>query len=454
MPLVRDKPETRYAWVGDHVAIAYQVVGNGPVDIVYLQGYASNVDVNWEWPPIARFLQGLARMARLIVMDLRGQGLSERFAPPEVPPLETLMDDINAVLDAAASDRAVVFATDECGFVAVPFAATYPDRCIGLILWAAAPSWWRDEEITWGWEEEQWDQEIRRALADWGGVERARSSLPEASPSLAADPGAAEFWARFERAAGTPAAAAAAIGKWSRTDVRSILPAVHVPTLVMHADQDPVEPVESAKYLASHIARAHLELIASNDHLVYAAHQKSVLTSIKRFLSGIRETESILDRFLSTVLFTDIVQSTERVTSLGDAGWRRLLEAHHSGVRAHLARFRGREIDTVGDGFFAAFDGPARAIRCAQAIIDDVESLGIRVRAGVHTGECETIDGKVGGFAVNVGARVSAMAGPSEVWATQTVRDLVAGSGLTFEDRGEHDLKGVPDRWRLYSVTG
>lgn len=279
MPLVRDKPETRYAWVGDHVAIAYQVVGNGPVDIVYLQGYASNVDVNWEWPPIARFLQGLARMARLIVMDLRGQGLSERFAPPEVPPLETLMDDINAVLDAAASDRAVVFATDECGFVAVPFAATYPDRCIGLILWAAAPSWWRDEEITWGWEEEQWDQEIRRALADWGGVERARSSLPEASPSLAADPGAAEFWARFERAAGTPAAAAAAIGKWSRTDVRSILPAVHVPTLVMHADQDPVEPVESAKYLASHIARADLELIASNDHLVYAAHQKSVLTS-------------------------------------------------------------------------------------------------------------------------------------------------------------------------------
>jgi pimeloyl-ACP methyl ester carboxylesterase len=421
-----EKPETRYAWVSEHVAIAYQVVGNGPVDLVYLQGYASHVDMNWEWPPIARFLEALAGMSRLIVMDLRGQGLSERFAPPEVPPLETLMDDVNAVMNAARSERAVVFATDECGFVAMPFAATYPERCIGLVLWAAAPAWRRDDELPWEWEEEQWRREAEDIRSGWGTTERAKQGLEETSPSLATDPSAAEFWARFERAAGTPAGSAAAVIKWSRTDIRSVLPAVHVPTLLMHARDDPVEPAESSRYLAAHIAGARLEIVPSKDHLVYASHQKVVIASVTRFLSGVTQTESVLDRFLSTVLFTDIVRSTDRAAALGDAGWRRLVEAHHSGVRAHLARFRGTEIDTVGDGFFAAFDGPGRAIRCAQAIVEDVGSLGVQVRAGVHTGECETIDGKVGGLAVNVGARVSAMAGPSEVWATQTVKDLVA----------------------------
>jgi pimeloyl-ACP methyl ester carboxylesterase len=452
--VMHERPETRYAWVNEHVAIAYQVVGDGPVDLVYLQGYASHVDMNWEWPPIARFLEALAGMSRLIVMDLRGQGLSERFAPPEVPPLETLMDDVNAVLDAAGSERAVVFATDECGFVAMPFAATYPGRCIGLVLWSAAPAWVRDDELAWEWDEERWAKAVDDVRSGWGATERAKHDFEEVSPSLSADPGAAEFWARFERAAGTPAASAAAVIKWSRTDIRSVLPAVHVPTLVMHARDDPVESVESARYLAAHIRGARLEIVPSKDHVVYASHQKAVLASVARFLSGVRQTESVLDRFLSTVVFTDIVESTERLNELGDAKWRDLVERHHAGVRAHLARFRGTEIDTVGDGFFAAFDGPGRAIRCAQAIVEDVGSLGIQVRAGVHTGECESIDGKVGGLAVNVGARVSAMAGPSEVWATQTVKDLVAGAGLTFEDRGEHELKGVRDRWRLYAVTG
>jgi class 3 adenylate cyclase len=287
------------------------------------------------------------------------------------------------------------------------------------------------------------------------GNDETRQARTGGDKSVAAtDPGAAAFWARFERAAGTPAGSAAAVIKWSRTDIRSVLPAVHVPTLLMHARDDPVEPAESARYLAAHIGGARLEIVPSKDHLVYASHQKAVLASVARFLSGVNQTESVLDRFLSTVLFTDIVRSTEHAAALGDAGWRRLVEAHHSGVRAHLARFRGTEVDTVGDGFFAAFDGPGRAIRCAQAIVEDVGSIGIQVRAGVHTGECESIDGKVGGLAVNVGARVSAMAGLSEVWATQTVKDLVAGAGLTFEDRGEHELKGVPDRWRLYAVTG
>jgi class 3 adenylate cyclase/pimeloyl-ACP methyl ester carboxylesterase len=451
---VRERPDTRYAWVTPNVAIAYQVVGRGPVDLLYLQGYASNVDVNWEWEPIATFLEGLAGMSRLIVMDLRGQGLSERFAPPQVPPLESLMDDVNAVMDAAGSQRTVVFATDECGSVAIPFAATYPDRCVGLILWSAAPAWTQDAELPWEWDEERWQREEAEIRTGWGTYERAKDGLENTSPSLSTDPGAAEFWARFERSAGTPAGSAAAINKWSRTDIRSVLPAVHVPTLVLHARDDTVEPVESARYLAAHIPGARLELFPSKDHLVYGSHQKAVLASVARFLSDVRQAETVFDRFLATVLFTDIVGSTERASALGDAGWRDVVEAHHSAVRAHLARFRGTEIDTAGDGFFASFDGPARAIRCAQAILRDVGTLGIDIRVGLHTGECEMIAGKVGGLAVNIGARIGSLATPSEVLVSQTVKDLVAGSGLTFEDRGEHELKGIPDRWRLHAVIG
>jgi class 3 adenylate cyclase len=451
---VQDEPETRYAWVTPDVAVAYQVVGSGPVDVVYLQGYASNIDVNWQSAPIARFLEGIGGISRLIVMDLRGQGLSERFAPPDVPPLETLMDDVNSVLDAAGSDRVVVFATDECGFVAIPFAATYPDRCIGLVLWAAAPAWSRSEEISWGWSEEDWRKEAKETLSGWGTVERARASLPWASPGLSSDPGAAEFWARFERATGTPASAVASMLKWSHTDVRAVLPAVHVPTLILHALGDPIEPVESARYLAAHIPGARLEVLPGNDHLVYGSNQRAVIAAVRRFLSAIRETETIFERVLATVLFTDMVDSTERASALGDAGWRSLVERHHAAVRAHLARFRGTEIDTAGDGFFASFDGPARAIRCAQAIVEGARSVRVELRAGLHTGECQTIDGKIGGLAVNIGARIGALAGPSEVLVSQTVKDLVVGSGLVFEEHGEHELKGVPDRWRLYAVTG
>jgi class 3 adenylate cyclase len=451
---VQDKPETRYAWVTPDVAVAYQVVGHGPVDLVYLQGYASNVDVNWEWAPIARFLKELAGISRLIVVDPRGQGLSERFAPPDVPPLETLMDDVNAVLDSAGSDRAVIFATEECGFVAIPFAATYPGRCIGLVLWAAAPAWGQSEEISWGWSEEEWRKEAEKTLIGWGTVERAKASLPGANPSLSSTPGAAEFAARFERSTGTPASVVASMLKWSTTDVRAVLPAVHVPTLILHALGDRVEPVESARYLAAHIPGARLELLPGDDHVVYGSDERAVIAAVGRFLSAVRETESVFERVLATVLFTDMVGSTERASTLGDAGWRDLVERHHAGVRAHLARFRGTEIDTAGDGFFASFDGPARAIRCAQAIVEDARSVGVELRAGLHTGECQTIDGKIGGLAVNIGARIGALAGPSEVLVSQTVKDLVAGSGLVFEEHGDHELKGVPDRWRLYVVTG
>jgi class 3 adenylate cyclase len=446
------RPETRYARVGQHISVAYQVVGDGPIDLIYLQGYASHVEINWEWEPLARFLDDLAGVGRLIVMDPRGSGASERFAPPNVPPLESLMDDLNAVMEAAQSARAVVFATEEYGYIAIPFAATYPDRCIGLVLWAAAPTWLRDEEITWEWDEEEWRRQSERARDLWGRAERVQEDMTNANPSLAGDPNAAEFWARLERATATPTANSAMMQRWSRTDVRGVLAAVHVPTLVLHASGDPIGSPESARYLASHIAGAKLEFVEGRDHFPFGSQRPAVIEAIRRFVAQVQRQEATLDRVLATVLFTDIVGSTERMAELGDTGWRDLVTGHHATVRAHLARFRGREIDTAGDGFFVSFDGPARAITCARAIVDDAASMGLELRAGLHTGECETIDGKVGGLTVVIGARVGSLAGPSEVLVSQTVKDLVAGSGLTFEDAGDHELKGVPDRWHLYRV--
>jgi class 3 adenylate cyclase len=446
------RPETRYARVGQHISVAYQVVGDGPVDLIYLQGYASHVDVNWEWEPLARFLNDLARVGRLIVMDPRGSGASERFAPPIVPPLESLMDDLNAVMEATQSARAVIFATEEYGFIAIPFAATYPDRCIGLVLWAASPTWLRDEEITWAWDEEEWRKQTERLLEGWGREERSQEEFPRANPSLAGDPNAAEIHARRERASTTPTSSAAMVQRWYRTDVRGVLPAVHVPTLVLHASGDQMESPENARYLASHIAGAKLELVEGRDHLPFLSQRPAVVEAVRRFVAQVQAEQATLERVLATVLFTDIVGSTERMAELGDTGWRALVTRHHATVRAHLARFRGQEIDTAGDGFFVSFDGPARAITCARAIVDDAASMGLELRAGLHTGECETIDGKVGGLAVVIGARVGSLAGPSQVLVSQTVKDLVAGSGLTFEDAGDHELKGVPERWHLYRV--
>jgi len=446
-------PETRYALVDPTVSVAYQVMGDGPIDLVYLQGFASNVDANWDVEPLARFLRALEGLARLIVMDLRGSGLSDRFAPPNVPPIEALMEDIRAVMDAAGSQRAVVFATEECGFVAVPFAATYPDRCVGLVLWAAAPTWLRDEEAPWAWDDETWRQATEEMLTGWGRVERVNHDVPLVTPSLSGVPGFTGSWARLERAACTPTAVVAIMERWARTDIRRVLPAVHVPTLILHALEDPVESAESARYLAAHIADARLELLPGSDHLPIGMHRPAIVAFLERFLSEVRDTESTLERVLATVLFTDVVGSTERMAALGDARWRDLVERHHASVRAHLARLQGREIDTAGDGFFASFDGPARAIRCARAIIDGAAAMDLEVRTGLHTGECEMIDGKVGGLAVVIGARIGALASPAEILVSQTVKDLVIGSGLVFEDAGDHELKGVPDRWRLYRVV-
>ncbi len=441
-----EQPETRYAWNGDD-SLAYQVVGDGPVDLVYLQGVLSNVVLNWEHAACARFLRQLSRFSRLIVTDRRGLGCSERFTPADIPPIETLVDDLRAVLDAAECERPALCATGDCGFIAMPFAATYPDRVAALILYDADPTWRKSDEIPWG----RTDEELEETS------ERICRGPPEEwwrrhNPSLTADERELAWCIKYSRVSVTPGGCLADGWRFGQTDVRGILATIQVPTLVLCRTEDPWD-VQAGGYLASRIRTARLVDVPGVDYFPWAAHPDAVVREVERFLASVRAEEADLDRVLATVLFTDIVGSTEKVAELGDAGWRDLVESHHSTVRALLARYRGREIDTAGDGFFASFDGPARAVRCAEAAAEAVRPLGIEVRAGLHTGEVEMIGGKVGGIAVSIGARIGAMASPSEVLVSQTVKDLVAGSGLEFEDRGEHVLTGVPGAWRVFAAT-
>lgn len=431
------------------MALAHQVVGDGPVDLVYLQGYCSHVDLNWESPHLARFLRGLSSQARLIVTDRRGWGCSDRFSPSDVPPLETLTDDLLAVMDAVGSERAVVFATWECGLVASLFAATYPERAWGLILCDAFPTYAATEETPWLPTATDWEKACDEVRADWGSTRY--QPLPEQREE--------DWLARYARSSVAPGALIAETRRFLDTDVRGVFPSIQVPTLVLGLQSGEVGwkllSPENGRYLAGRIPRATLVELTGADEPAWFhwyGRADAILDTVGRFLATIREEQAFFDRVLLTVLFTDIVGSTEKAAELGDRGWRNLVQHHHSTVRALLARYRGREIDTAGDGFFAGFDGPARAVRCAQAIVEAVRPLGLEVRAGLHTGEVETVDNKVGGIAVNIGARVGALAGASEVLVSQTVKDLVAGSGLAFEGRGEHELKGVPGEWRLYAV--
>jgi class 3 adenylate cyclase len=448
-----DRPETRFVWNGD-VALAYQVVGGGPIDIVYLQGWVSNVELNWDHPTMSRFLRGLGRGRRLIVTDPRGSGCSERSSPDEIWPLELMMDDLISVLDATGSSRTAILATNECAFVAGMFAATYPERTLGLILFQAAANYLWSEETPWEWTEERFQQQEEEHLRAWGTREMARSEISEGVPSMADDSTYAEWWFRYNLLSEGKGHAVQSARKYMHTDIRPILPSIHVPTLVMaRRASDDSGWFDSARYLADHIPGARLTEIPGRDDHLWIGEQASLMRTIDSFLDAVRDEETEFQRVLKTVMFTDIVSSTHHAAELGDRSWRDLLERHHAHVRALFDRYRGVEVDTAGDGFFAAFDGPARAIRCARAIVDDVRPLGLEVRAGLHTGECESIDGKVGGIAVNIGARVGGLAGASEVLVSQTVKDLVVGSGLTFEDAGEHELKGVPERWHLYRVT-
>lgn len=438
--------EALYAWNGD-ASVAYQVVGDGAVDLVYLQGEVSNVIVNWEHPACARFLRDLSRFSRLIVTDRRGLGCSERFTPVDIPPIETLVDDLRAVLDAAGCERAAIFAVGDCGFIAMPFAAAHPDRVAALILHEADATWRKSDEISWGLTDEELEAGAKRVcLGPWDYWWRVHN------PSLAADPSTLSWCAKYTALSITPAGCLADSWRFGQTDVRGVLPSIQVPTLILLQRTERPAEAQASAYLASRIRTARLVELPGADHFPWSANPDAVVREVERFLTAVRAEEADLDRLLATVLFTDIVRSTDKAAELGDSGWRRLVEQHHATVRALLARYRGREIDTAGDGFFAAFDGPARAVRCAQAAVEAVQPLGIEIRAGLHTGEMQTLGDKVGGIAVSIGARIAAIAEPSEVLVSQTVKDLVAGSGLAFEDRGEQLLRGVPGTWRVFAA--
>jgi len=438
------RPETRYARSGD-VNIAYQVVGEGPRDLVVVPGWVSNIDLFWDEPHVARFFERLASFSRLILFDKRGTGLSDRVT--DMPTLETRMDDVRAVMDAASSDRAALFGYSEGGPLCALFAATYPSRTTALIMGGSyARRMWAPDYV-WGTPRDTWETFLDNVVRTWGGT----AGLDERAPSLAQDPQFRDWWARFVRQSASPSAGRTIWSLIADIDIRHVLPAIRVPTLILHNSGDRTVPVESGRYMAERIPAAKYVELPGVDHVPYAGNPDAILDEIEEFLTGVRHGPEP-DRILATVLFTDIVDSTRRAAELGDRRWRDLLDAHHSVVRERLVRFRGREIDTAGDGFLATFDGPARGVRAACAIADDVRRLGLEVRAGLHTGEMDVSGTKLTGIAVHIGARIAALASGGEVLVSNTVRDLVAGSGLRFEDRGLHTLKGLPGTFHLFAV--
>jgi class 3 adenylate cyclase len=435
-------PETRYARSGD-VHIAYQVVGENALDLVYVPTWISQVEHYWEEPTIARYFNHLASFSRLIMFDRRGTGLSD---PVRAPTLEEQMDDVVAVMDAAGSERAAVFAQFEGGAMAALFAATHPERTSALVLYEAMPrmSWAPDYEWALRRDERQ------AALSNpWGDGSRILALAPRSS----SNPRLRQWFARLERLAASPGTAAALLMMNAEVDVRAVLPTIQVPTLVLHRAGDKFVDIRHSHYLAEHIPGAVYVELPGDEALSFGSDSEPLLDEIEEFLTGARPTARS-ERILATVMFSDIVDSTKRAVEIGDRRWRDLLETLESTVMRELVRFRGRAVKTMGDGFLATFDGPARGIRCATAIRDAARAqFGLEVRSGLHTGEIEVIGDDVGGIAVHIGARVGAIAGAGEVFVSGTVKDLVVGSGIPFEDRGEHELKGVPGAWRLWAVA-
>jgi class 3 adenylate cyclase len=442
--------ETRYAKTVDGVHIAYQVRGDGPIDIVFIHGYAACFEVELEDEATARLADRLASFSRLIFFDKRGTGLSDR---QQTPDLDMRADDLRAVTDAVGSERAVLLGQSEGGALGAFFAAAHPDRVSGVVLYGCHARYAWAPDYPWGMTEEEHREELARIASSWGTIEHAKRWTEEDWPSVANDPDALRLWAKMERYAASPAAALEFDEVWFRTDVRGILSNVQSPTLVLCRPASSADAVPTSRDLVDRIPGARYFELSGKDYALPAGDTDDFFESVGGFLASIERERAEIDRVLATVLFTDIVGSTSRAAELGDEAWKAIAERHHATVRAMLGRYRGREIDTAGDGFFASFDGPARAVRCARAIVDAMAPIGIEVRAGLHTGEVTTIDEKVAGIAVSIGARVGGLAAPSEVLVSQTVKDLVAGSGLAFEDRGEHELKGVPDRWHLYRVV-
>ena len=446
---MREIPETRYAKSSDGVHIAYQVAGEGP-DVVVVMGWVSNIEYMWEWPMQAAFWGKLASFCRLIMFDKRGTGLSDHVPEDALPDLETRMGDVLAVLDAADSQRAAIFGLSEGAAMSALFAATYPDRTSALVMYGGYAREAKDDDHPWGWRtaaEKQ--EELDLIERSWGTVGYAAWTLRTwGAKTLADDHAFQEAWATYMRRSASPGAALALERMNFEIDVWDILPAIRIPTLLISREGD---MPEFSRAMLARIPGARFVELGGLDHLPWVGDQDAIVDELGRFL-GVERPPWELDRVLATVLFTDIVGSTATAAALGDRAWHELLEQHHTVVRSMLARYLGTEVDTAGDGFFATFDGPARAVRCAQEITAAVQALGIDVRAGVHTGEVETIDEKAGGMGVVIGARIGALAGEGEVLISRTVKDLVAGSGLVFEDAGEHELKGVPDRWHLYRV--
>jgi pimeloyl-ACP methyl ester carboxylesterase len=437
-----EAPEVRYAKSGA-VNIAYSIVGEGPRDLVLVPGFISHLELDWEEPRYARFLGRLASFSRLIMFDKRGTGLSDR--PGGLPDLETRMDDVRAVMDAAGSERAALFGYSEGGPMACLFAATYPHRTTALVVYGTYARR-RDPDADYPWAQ-TWDERQRYAEEverEWGRESDLETMAPGADEALT------NWWRARARAAASPGAARDLILMNSQIDVRNVLPTIGVPTLVIHRSGDRDSRPEEGRYIAERIPGARFVELAGDAHAPFIDSDQ-ILDEVETFLTG-REPVPQPDRVLATVLFTDIVGSTAKAAELGDSRWRELLGQHHALIRRQLERFQGYELDTAGDGFFARFDGPARAIRCACAISAAVRGLGLQIRAGLHTGECEVMDGKVGGIAVHIGARVAQAAAPSEVLVSNTVKDLVAGSGIEFRDRGIAELKGVPGEFRLFAV--
>jgi class 3 adenylate cyclase len=438
--------KTRYAKSGD-LHIAYRTLGSGPIDLVIVQQWFSNVEMEREVPPIARMDDRLASFGRVILFDKRGVGLSDPVPATAFPPIEEWMDDLRAVMDAVGSERAAIIASMAGGFMASVFAATHPDRTTTLVLVDAFARLGTTRDYPWGVDAEGLAQQLDAIERGWGDG----TMLDLFAPDVADDVAVRASWSRYERHSVSPGTALAMVPMMADIDIRPVLPAIRVPTLAIARDGGAINP-EHSRYLADHIAGSKYVEVPGRDNLIWAGDQEAIIGEIQQFITGVRPAPEP-ERVLATIMFTDIVGSTDLAATIGDARWRDLLAEHNRIVRAELDRFRGREVKTTGDGFLAVFDGPARAIRCAEAVSAALRSLDIRVRAGIHTGEVEVETRDLGGIAVHIGARVSAQANADEILVSSTVKDLVVGSGIAFDDRGMHALKGVPGKWRLFAVA-
>ena len=448
-----DVPEVRYVKTPDGAHLAYQVFGDGPFDLVFVPGFASNVEQMWRVEPFARGLRRLGSFARVIVFDRRGTGLSDRIHAAAPATLEAQIDDIRAVLSAAGVERAALFGFELGASLCAVFAAAEPSRVFACVLHQAAARGLRTPDYPWAWTSEQWDVYLDSVDRLWGTQEMADDLVRGWYSAYTGDAAFRSSFASFLRAAASPGAALVFEGLQRDTDIRDVLAAIQVPVLVTQRTGVEVAPVEEGRYMAANIPGARLLELDGTDFNPFTGDQEPLMDAIEQFCGAAHGAEADFDRVLATVLFTDIVGSTEAAVRMADRAWRDLLASHHRRVRSLLARHRGREVDVAGDGFFAIFDGPARAVRCGLAICEDARALGLDVRVGVHTGEVELDGPAVRGVAVHIGSRVAGKAGAGEVVVSGTVRDLVAGSGLVFESRGEHDLKGVPGAWRLYAAT-